>query len=323
MFDEFLQQANELRKANEPFAWAIVVRREGPSSGKVGDKAIINQYGELLGWIGGGCTKSIVLKEAQEAILEGQPRLLRISSREENGSKNGVKDYKMTCPSGGAVDVYIEPVLSKPQLIIMGKSAIARALARLGKAMNFKVAAMAADAGISTFPSVDELHAKIDLRPLKITNHTFLVIATQGEQDEEALTAALQTDLPYIAFVASRKKRTAVLNYLKNKGIDEGSLKKIKSPAGLDIGAKLPEEVAVSILAEMIQVFRTSGFPLQKIGKEVASNFESGHYTNPVCGMPIEKATAKYVLEYKGEQVYFCCDGCKVKFEEKPEKYVK
>lgn len=323
MFDDFIKKAETLRKNNEPFATAVVVRREAPSSGKAGDKAIINQYGELFGWVGGGCTRSIILNEAEAAIREGKSRFIRVSPETDLPEQEGVKAYKMTCHSGGSVDVFIEPVLPKPHLVVLGKSAIAKSLVRLGKAMDYWVTAMAPGARIDTFEKVDRLHTQWDFSSLQKGQPAFIVVATQGEQDEQALEKALAKDWPYVAFISSRKKRDRILQYLKGTGIPEDRLAELRSPAGLDIDAKLPEEVAISILAEMIKVLRSTSFSFRAIDQQSGQTVQKEKpYINPVCGIPVDKATAKHVLEYEGESVYFCCDGCKLKFESNPAQYM-
>ncbi len=321
MFDEFLKKAEELRHQNEPFATAVVVRRKAPSSGKTGDKAIINQYGEIFGWIGGGCTKSIILKEAETALKEGKPRLVRVTPEEEETTE-GVTSYKMTCYSGGAVDVYIEPVLPRPHLVLLGKSAIAQSLARLARAMDYKVTAVAPGADLNTFGKVDELHTKLDLAPVRFSGQTFVVVATQGEQDEQAIMEALKKAAPYIAFVSSRKKWDVIRSFLADSGFNDDQLAAIQSPAGLNINAKLPEEVAISILAEIIQINRSREFAFRPAEEKNQAVPQPSLYINPVCGIPVDRATAKYVLEFEGEKIYFCCDGCKAQFEENPAKYM-
>jgi xanthine dehydrogenase accessory factor len=324
MHEEYEKKLTDLRKRNMPFATAIVVRREAPSSGKAGDKAIINRFGEVFGWIGGGCTKGIIVKEAGVAMAEGQPRFIRISPEANSKPTNNMKEYKMTCHSGGTVDVFIEPVMPQPHLVVMGKSAIAISLAKLAKAINYRVTVVATDARLEHFPGVDELRTLIDLTPIKFNLHTFLVVATQGEQDEPALLEAFKKDRPYVAFVASPKKREAVFSYLRAEGIAEEALAKVKSPAGIDIHAKNPDEVAISILAEIIQYYRTTPIfeTFNALNDADKPTTAPDWYTNPVCGIPVDKATAKHVVEYNNEKVYFCCDGCKIKFDEEPAKYM-
>ena len=322
MFNEFLQTADQLYQDKETFAIAMVVNRQIPSSGKPGDKAIIQKDGKLIGWIGGGCTRGIILKEAVESMQEGKPRLVRISPEGGGIVNKGVKEYKMTCHSGGSVEVYIEPVLPRPQLLIMGKSHVAMALSRIGKAMDYSVTVLAREADPNAFVDANTLTDE-PLTEKFIHANTCIVVCTQGENDEDALEQALHSGVPYVSFVASRRKANAVFNNLRQRGISFDQLKRIKTPAGLDIGAKLPEEVAISIIAEVISFIRSEENVAQEEGEGQNAAFNEDIYINPVCGVPVQKSTAKHVLEFEGESVYFCCDGCKVSFEKEPEKYMK
>ncbi|MEL6654308.1 MAG: XdhC family protein [Bacteroidota bacterium] len=319
MFEHFLKKSEELTHKGEPFAVAVVVRDQPPSSGKPGDKAVIDQEGGVHGWIGGGCTRSIVVQEALTAIREGKTRLVRISPKADVEPENGVIDYKMTCHSGGTVEVFIEPVLPKPHIIILGKSSVARALSRLAKAMDYEVSAQAPGADAEIFPSADAITEDFSLADLKLSEQCFVVVSTQGEQDEAAMEAAVKAEPHYLAFVGSRRKANGVFRYLLGNGVDGEKLSQISSPAGLDIGARRPEEIAVSILAEIVQDLRAQREAIQKEDKvALAENL----YINPVCNVPVDKNSAKHIIDYKGEKVYFCCDGCKVQFEAEPEKYM-
>jgi xanthine dehydrogenase accessory factor len=324
MLDKFLEKTQELNKKNEPFAIALVVRREAPSSSKTGDKVVINKYGELDGWIGGGCVKSIIIKEAEDAMKSGRPRLVKIGSLLSDVKQEDVMEYKMTCHSEGIVEVYIEPVLPAPHLLVMGNTVIARALIKLGKAAGYRVTAVAPDAKPGSFEKVDELITQLNLQHVKTNNSTFIVVATQGEQDETAIEQALSKPSAYVGFVSSRKKKIMVLAFLEQSGLDKKKLDSIHSPAGIDINAKTPEQVAISILAEIIQIQTnlpaTAGFTHYDETREEAG--KAKFYINPVCGVPIDIKTPKHVIDYQGELVYFCCDGCKVKFEENPKKYM-
>lgn len=325
MLDKFLDTTKELTKKNQPFAMAIVVRREAPSSGKTGDKAIIDQYGEISGWAGGGCVKAIMLKEAEDAMRSGKARLVRIGQTATGQPQDGVKEYKMTCQSEGTVELFIEPVLPPPHLVVMGQGAIARALVKLGRFAGYRVTAVAPDAKPTTFEGIDELITQMNLQQVKLNPVSFIVVATQGEQDEEALQQALQKKAAYIGFVASKKKRTSVFTYLQQSGIEEEAIHAIHSPAGIDINAKKPEEVAISIFAEIVQRINNSTEPLGFTQFDVTRS-EAGKpkfYTNPVCGVPVDVNNPKHIIDYHGEKVYFCCDGCRVKFEANPEKYMK
>lgn len=326
MLDEFLYNTQELKKQNEPFAMAIVVRREAPSSGKVGDKAVINKFGEILGWVGGGCVKGIIIKEAEDAMKSGKARLVRIGKSIEPSKQIDVMEYKMTCQSEGTIEVFIEPVLPVPHLVVIGKTAIARSLTKLAGALGYRITGVAQDANLQTFEKVDELITQINLASVKTTPASFIVVATQGEHDEKALEEALKKESAYLGFVASKKKMASMANYLADAGFDKAAIDVIKSPVGIDINAKSPDEVAISILAEMIQIHNNSPVMLS-FEKFDESKAETGmspkYYINPVCGVPVDMHNPKHVIEYQGEIVYFCCDGCKVKFEEDPGKYIK
>jgi len=322
MFSEFLQKTESLFRDNQPFAIASVINRQLPSSGKPGDKAVIDKNGQITGWIGGGCTRGIILKEAGKALQDGQPRIVRISPDMDSLPKPGVIDYKMTCYSGGSVEVFIEPVLPRPQIVVMGKSHVAKALCRLAKAMDYSVVAVAHHADGTTFPDADKVVEQLE-NPPAIPESAFVVVCTQGENDEAHLAQALHTHAAYIGFVSSRKKANAVFQTLRQEGFGFDQLKRIKTPAGLDIQAKLAEEIAISILAEIITLLRSGSPANSEHTPQTQSTHteESAIFINPVCDVPVEKSTAKHVIEYEGAKYYFCCDGCKVKFEQAPEKY--
>lgn len=326
MLDHFLQDTEQLKKKNEPFAIAQVVRRDAPSSGKVGDKALINKYGEIIGWVGGGCVKGIVVKEAEDAIRTGKARLVKIGKSFTESKQEGVMEYKMTCQSEGTVEIYIEPVLPPPHLLVIGNSAIARALVKMAGFAGYWITGVAQDATLRTFEKVDELITQINLSQVKTSVASFIVVVTQGEGDEKALAEALKKEYAYLGFVASRKKMASIKEFLESSGIDKKKIESITSPAGIDIKAKKPEEVAISILAQIIQIQNSMAVPVAF--EQFETTKEDGgkapvYYINPVCGVPVDMNNPKHVVDYKGEKVYFCCDGCKVKFDAEPDKYMK
>jgi xanthine dehydrogenase accessory factor len=204
VFDQFLNKASELLANGESFAIAEVVRSLNPISGKSGDKAIISADGTIWGWIGGGCAQPAVVKEAQKALKDGRPRLVRIST--SSSQEDGLVAYNMTCHSGGSLEVYVEPVLPRPHILILGRSPVARTLARLAKAINYTVSVAAPGADREAFPDADQVRSDLNLGELKISPQAMIVVSTQGEDDEEALEAALRTGATYVAFVASRAK---------------------------------------------------------------------------------------------------------------------
>jgi xanthine dehydrogenase accessory factor len=316
MFDQFLSKADELLAQGETFAVALVVRYEAPISGKPGNKAIIRADGKLWGWIGGGCAQPVIVKEALKALADGQPRLVRVSP--SSSPEGGIVDYTMTCHSGGTLDVYIEPVLPKPYVLILGRSPVAQTLCKLAKTIGYAVSVAAPDAERETFSDADSIQTNFDLVPLKITPQTFIVVSTQGESDEEALEAALQTGSSYVAFVASKTKSGKTLETLKEGGIPADKLARVRAPAGLDIHASSPEEIAVSILAEIIQArkanaARPASKPVLPVLKQEARD--------PICGMTVDVNKARHKSEFQGTSFYFCCAGCKQTFDKQPDKY--
>lgn len=319
----------------ENFAIAQVIDRIAPTSGKVGDKALILETGQLIGWIGGGCVRGIIIKEALEVIRTRRYRRVRISPEGGTTETDNYKEYVMSCQSEGTVEVLIEAVIPQPELIVVGKSNIARKLASLAANSDFRVTVMARDADAQTFPMAHKVLDRVDFSAYKHYTNRYILVATQGEDDEESVLKGLQTGAPYVGFVASKKKAAEVRAFVKKQGVPQARVEALRSPVGLDINAKLASEVAISILAEMIAHFRTG--TLVEVGESLpagpetkepaeaapANQFAEEYYINPVCQVPVSKKNPKHVLEYKGEMVYFCCDGCKVAFEKDPGQYIK
>lgn len=332
MFNEIALKIEEHLAKGSNFAIAQVIDRIAPSSGKVGDKALILETGELIGWIGGGCVRGIVIKEALDVIRSKRYRRVRISP--EGGSRETAtyKEYVMSCQSKGTLEVMIEPVIPQPELIVVGKSNIARKLSLLASAADFKVSVMASDADVQMFPTAYQVKDTVDFRSFKSVSNTYIIVTTQGEDDELSVRKALQTAVKFVGFVASAKKSDDIRNYLLDQGISEKRTGQLRSPVGLDINAKLASEVAISILAEIIDHFRNGSaadnMPTHESSKEEAESTPAGdkfaedYYINPVCNVPVSKKNPKHIVEYAGEKVYFCCDGCKVSFEAEPSKYI-
>ena len=335
MFNELTLKIEEYLGKGANFAVAQVIDRIAPTSGKVGDKALILETGELIGWIGGGCVRGIVIKEALEVIRTKRYRRVRISPEGGTSESANFKQYVMSCQSEGTVEVLIEAVIPQPEVLIVGKSNIARKLASLASAADFRVTVMGRDADAQTFPMAHKVLDHVDFTPYKHFTNRYILVATQGEDDDQSVLRAMQTSAPYVGFVASRKKAAEVKAFLKKEGVPEDRVEQLRSPVGLDIKAKLASEVAISILAEIIAHFRTGNLfeiaesktALPEVADsretEAAGKFEEEYYINPVCQVPVSKQNPKHVLEYKGEMVYFCCDGCKVAFEKNPSQYIK
>ena len=322
VFDDFLNKSAELVAKGESFAMATVVRCQAPTSGKPGDKAIVHSDGRLWGWIGGGCAQPVVIKEALKCLADGRPRLVRITpSTPDNAAEEGVVDYTMTCHSGGALDIYIEPVLPKPHIVILGRSPVAQTLARLSRTIGYSVSVLAEEFSGENFGDATvAARTNFSLEGVKVTSQTYLVVSTQGQGDEEALEAALESDAGYVAFVASRTKAGKVLEFLRTKGVRQEKLSRLRAPAGLNIAAATPEEIAVSVLAEIVQLRGARTKPAQQ-AKAASLPVISTEAKDPICGMMVDMGAAKYKSEYQNKAVYFCCAGCKQTFDKEPAKY--
>ena len=329
MNGDLLERAAELNRAGVPFARATVVRAQKPTTAKPGANALITGDGTLTGWVGGSCTEHTVVSQALAALRDGQPRLVRLCPPEQRGlaPQAGVVEVTLTCASGGTLEVYIEPHLPRPQLIAVGHLPIAVALARLGSALGYAVHVIGPDVTPERFAGIAQVATGPDFAALAITPQTYVVVASHGNYDEAGLEAALRSDAPYVALVASRKRAESVVEYLREAGIPPDRLARLKVPAGLDIGAVTPEEIAVSILAEIVQVRRQHGQPAGEHAgppapaDEPAEAAGQAEALDPVCGMMVEIATARHTSEYAGQTYYFCAAGCKRSFDRAPDKY--
>jgi xanthine dehydrogenase accessory factor len=289
---DILEAALRLSKTGEPFVIATVIRAEKPTSAKPGAKAIITADGEWTGWIGGSCSQPAVALEAKRVLASGKPSILELSSSE-------------TCASGGSLEIYLEPHLPKPSLIVAGHLPVAEALASLAKPLGFRVVVMTPEGAREQFPEVDDFVPEIDFRTIAASPRgaCYVVIASHGTYDEEAIRSALDaTESSYIALVSSRKRAESLISSL---GLTPEERARLKFPAGLDIGAVTPEEIALSILAEIVQVRR---------GEKKEMAMAPKVAKDPVCGMTVEIATARHVLEKDTVTYYFCGAGCKDRF---------
>jgi xanthine dehydrogenase accessory factor len=255
----------DMKAKGEPFALATVVRTVAATAVKAGAKAVILPDGTISeGWIGGGCARAAVLKAAREAIADGRPRLVSIQPPdllEQQGvhageERAGVRFARNMCPSQGTMDVFIEPMTPRPAIVVFGSSPVAVAIADLARRTGFAVTACAPTAEQSAFAEVDRRIEGYTLPVVDEIGTRFIVVSTQGRGDEAALEAALSVETEFVAFVGSRRKAAALKSLLAARGVDPARLARLKAPAGLDLGAITPEEIAVSILAEIIAVRR-------------------------------------------------------------------
>jgi len=262
--DDILNSIAARKSAGEPFALATVVRTVAATAAKAGAKAVILGDGTISeGWIGGGCARAAVLRAARDALADGKSRLVSVQPPEElegHGHKpgeeqGGVRFANNMCPSQGTMDIFVEPVLPHPQVVICGSSPVAVAIADLARRSGFAVTICAPAIEQSAFADADRRIEGFAL-PVNEAAARYVVVSTQGRGDEAALAAALAADIDYIAFVGSRKKAEALKAALAERGVTAERLAKLKSPAGLDLGAITPEEIAISVLAEIVAVRR-------------------------------------------------------------------
>jgi xanthine dehydrogenase accessory factor len=315
---DWLAEAQELSEAGQPFALATVVRRVAPASAQPGAKALILPNGSMRGWVGGSCAQPVVTSEARQALREGTPRLLRLgtmpgaSHKGKGQAREDIVEYPMTCHSGGALEILIEPVLPAPRLFIVGETPVVETLADLARVTGYRVNQFERAAGLA-------------LRLGDSEAPVFVVVASMGVDDEEALAAALRLGTPYVALVASPKRAAVVCETLAAMGVSPDDLVRLKAPAGLDIGARTQEEIALSIIAEITQIRsamtpRTAEAAAAPGPNPVAAlELEA---VDPVCGMIVIIAGARHQTAYDGKTWYFCCGGCKARFEADPLPYL-
>jgi xanthine dehydrogenase accessory factor len=305
---DLLALAAKLKTDGEPFALATVVRCERPTSAKPGAKALIRSDGRVTGWVGGACAEPVVTREALAALRDGRPRLVVLVGEggRDPARTEGIVHYPMTCHSGGTLEIYVEPFLPKPLLVVVGHGPVVETLAALGGSAGYEVAVLPEAA----VPSA--------LRGLALGPTSSVVVATHGELDEDALARVLATGAGYVSLVASRKRAAGIVATLHQRGVPREQLDRLKAPAGLDIGAVTPEEIAVSILAEVVHARRSRKAEPPEPGPAAAAPAEA---TDPICGMTVEIATARHRSDWAGRAVYFCCLRCKEAFDADPPRH--
>ena len=276
-----IRRAQALAEAGEPFVQVTVVRVQRPTSAKVGNAALVLGDGTIEGFVGGDCAEESVRTYALGAIESAEPMLLRIVPFDGEGEP-GVVTVQNPCLSGGMIEVFLEPVVRAPRVFVEGEMPIPEALKRLGAQVGLDMVGVA---GGDFEPEPRDLA---------------LVVAGHGREELPALRTGLDAGLPYVGLVASRRRGQAVIAELRSDGVSDELLARIDTPAGVDIGARTPEEIAVSILARIIEVRR---------------NARAVTAVDPVCGMTVAVTAGAPSLEHDGGTVFFCCEGCKEAFE--------
>jgi xanthine dehydrogenase accessory factor len=321
MNNRILEKANEFLSRSVPFALATVVRRERPTSGEPGDKAIITADGEFLGWIGGSCAQPTVLQEAKRAIADGEPRLVVLTPNLDEESREGIELYRMTCYSGGTMEIYIEPYLPAPQLLVCGVSPAAEALVKIGTAVGFKVILIDPSATEEKFSSAELVLPRIEPENLPSSRERYAVVATNGNWDEEAIKGLLSLSPNYLGLVASKKRFQQMLRDLQDAGVTQEQLGSIKCPAGISMPARTFPEVALSIIAEIVSLRRSqerkAAAATQTVDLSAPQLAE-----DPVCHMKVDPQAAAGSFFFAGVTYYFCNPRCKSSFEKDPQKYL-
>lgn len=288
---DVLARAVRYREEGRPFVLATVVWRRGPSSGKPGARAIVHPDGSVEGWMGGACAEPTLVAAARQALQDGRTRLLVLG--EPDGREN-VVEVAMACSSEGAMEVFVEPILPAPDVHIVGGSPMAHTLKALLDDLGWRV------------------HLGEDLDPAMVDEGAAVVVATQGHHDEPAVEAALATPARYVGLVASGKRAASVFEWLRGRGVSDEALARVRVPAGMDLGPLEHEEIAVAILAELVAVKAQGG-----LGTPVAVR-PPQEAIDPVCGMTVDVAKARWVSRHDGRLVYFCAPGCQRAFEADP-----
>lgn len=312
MREDILAQAQQLRAEGRAFALATVVAVRQPTSGTPGARAIILPDGRIEGWVGGHCAQPAVTRQGLEALTDGTARLLVLSPKvqEPGAIRDGVVEAPMLCGSQGELQVFVEPFLPQPTVVVIGASAVARTLVRLASALDFEVWACDPLADMETFPDAGRLTPSLDALTPQLNARSYVIIATIGEYDEAAAQAALESSASYVGLVASNKRLKSIQAYVEEQGVSHERAADLKRPRGLPGFTIKPEEIAFSVMAELIEARR------QRVGLGgVEEAPERAEAIDPICGMTVDVATARYTSVRNGTTYYFCCAGCKVTFE--------
>ncbi len=329
----FRRQA-ELETAGAVFATATVVAVHRPTSAKPGSRGIIHPDGTIEGWVGGSCAQPVVVREALRALQDGQPRLLRLAKdmAAEGRRADGIVELVMSCHSGGTLEIYVEPHLPAPSLWIAGITPIAAAIASLGAATGWRVSVFDPVADPEAFPGVERVSQDAGLRILDPDLSPYAVVATQGIWDEEAVGRLLSRDrVSYVGLIASPTRAAVLKGWLRDEGIPEDRVAALRAPAGLDLGAETPEEVALSVLAELVSVRHgKAAFVAMPGPATIAGVAEPAAepatddivLVDPVCGMTVDRANARHLAEHEGIVYAFCRMGCRTAFIREPEAYL-
>ena len=328
----------ELEATGGRFAVATVVAVQRPTSARPGARGIVHPDGTIEGWVGGSCAQPVVVREAMRALVDGHPRLLRLSKSApaEGRRADGVVELVMSCHSGGTLEIYVQPHLPAPSLWVAGTTPIVGALVTLGAATGWRVTVFDPIADADAFPDAERVSGETSLGKLDPELSPYVVVATQGIWDEEALASALRRDVSYVGLVASPTRAAHVRAWLRDEAnMPEDRLAALRAPAGMDIGAETPEEIALSILAELVQVRRgrasfvavpgpatLAGAAGEDSSAALVPAVDDIVLVDPVCGMTVDRAHARHLAEHEGVVYAFCAMSCRTTFIKEPTAYL-
>jgi xanthine dehydrogenase accessory factor len=330
--DEFFQRVAVLQRERQLFAVATVVARRPPVSARLGDRAIVFADGRMEGFVGGACSREIIRQQALAVLKARAPRLVSIRPDPSEADASGAERIavSMTCASEGAVDIYVEPIVRPLSIIVVGATPVADAVTRLARAMRYAVVRVvenhergdverAAEADGAQLVTFEELSPAVS-RALGDGGEVAVIVASQGHYDEPALAVILPSDVRYVGLVASRLRGDAIRDALAAAGTS--NLERLRYPAGLDLGGRGPEEVALSILGEIVQRFAQAPTVTAPSATGTATSGPTETAIDPVCHMTVHIAGATHVTELEGVTYFFCCGGCRTRFLEDPQRYL-
>jgi xanthine dehydrogenase accessory factor len=312
--EELLELARALNRRREPYALITVVRAVAPTSAYLGAQALVLADGTLQGWIGGGCAKDVVIGAALDAIKKGEPKLVRISN-DRIQAEDDVEQYTMSCASNGTIELFVQPYSAHSALCVLGNTPAADEARFLAERLRIRLADTPDEAPV-------------------------VLVATQGQGDEEALERALRSQASHVLMIASRRKAERLCAVMGLRGIGEEQLARLSAPAGPDAGAKTPGEIALVAMVGVLALLRgranlpalgqpQPGTP-EKAGlvqpppgsrPEAGAKAPGRPFVNPVCGIAVDTAAPKHIEVYEGITYYFCCDGCLTTFRQDRAKY--
>lgn len=311
-----------LRRARQPYATALVVWSGPPVSGKPGDAALVTTDGHLDGWVGGSCSEPVVIREALAAMEEGRPRLLHLGpAGSQWPEREGVVSVVTSCASEGAIEVFVEPQLPPARLVVVGgRAPVVGVLVDIARCVGLDVLVVEREPSGRAWPGGVEATTSLDLVAAGVGASCYVVVATFGRYDEDALVAALATEALYVGLVASAKRGATVLGMLASMGTPTDAVARVHSPAGLDLGSTTHLEIAVAIIAEIVGIKASARTVVP--ARSAPGGGPESPALDPVCGMTVDAYTSIHTAIHDGVTYAFCCGACRQKFLAEPDRYL-